>query len=500
MPCRAYEVRLKVPFDVGLAGDLLPFLHLSAFSPFYRERDSGARFLGLLVLIPLQLKVPEVPTTKAGSQNPRPGFRDLNEKKGWAYSAESKGPNDAILNMLKSNKEDEEKQPNKNVYKIRAFTSAIRVIDALDRPLRSATEAKSTDASQLKGIGPGIFRRLQDFFETSGSAEELDSKILDQLKQERAARLVLEQVPGIGPVKARELVAAGCTTLEQLRTPQYMDMLTSIQRTGVTYFHHIEERVTREEAEVVAQKIREVISPKYEVIIGGSYRRGATTSSDIDLIILHPDHVHVPFPSPPDPALVLPTPKKSKSKSRKGNGNGGPSSLLQADLIPVLEKRGILASTLSSGELKWQGIALLPSADAAVWGERQRQIDAIENGDGVYRRMDLNLVAQKSRGAALLSLTGDTDFIRDLRIRAKKIGLHLSEFGLWRWNAEERDSDRDPQSSSSEDEGEGRGFWELVRAETEEEVLAELGMDYIEPTKRNYASLMKGGSTKGRKR
>ncbi|KAJ7022732.1 hypothetical protein C8F04DRAFT_233117 [Mycena alexandri] len=414
-----------------------------------------------------------------------------------AYSAESKGPNDAILDMLKSNKEDEEKRPDKNPYKIRAFTSAIRVIDALDRPLRSATEAKS-----LKGIGPGICRRLQDFFETSGNPEEPDSKILEQLKQERAARAVLEQISGIGPIKARQLVAAGCTSLEQLRTPQYMDMLTSVQRTGVTYFHHIEERVSREEAEAVAQKIREVISPKYEVIIGGSYRRGATTSSDIDLIILHPDHVHIPFPAPPDTTLAVPTPKKSRSRSRKGNGNGGPSSLLQADLIPVLEKRGILASTLSSGDLKWQGIALLPSTDAAEWGERQRQIDAIENGDGVYRRMDLSLVAQKSRGAALLSLTGDTDFIRDLRIRAMKIGLHLNEFGLWRWNTEE-DSDGDPESSgleeNEEEEAEGRGFWELVRAETEEEVLGELGMEYIEPTKRNYAALMKGGSTKRRK-
>lgn len=60
-------------------------------------------------------------------------------------------------------------------------------------------------------------------------------------------------------------------SLEQLKTPQYMAMLaTNPQRIGVTYFHHLEKRVSREEAETVAQFIRETIPSKYEVIIGGS--------------------------------------------------------------------------------------------------------------------------------------------------------------------------------------------------------------------------------------
>ncbi|KAJ7160060.1 hypothetical protein C8R46DRAFT_1106854 [Mycena filopes] len=381
--------------------------------------------------------------------------------------------------MLKSNKEEEAQRPDKNPYKIRAFTSAIRVIDALDRPLRSATEAKS-----LKGIGPGIFRRLQDFFETT---EKRGCRICG------FAPSLLEQISGIGPIKARQLVAAGCMTIEQLRTPQYMEMLSNVQRIGVTYFHHIEERVSREEAEALAQNIRELVSPKYELIIGGSYRRGAATSSDIDLILLHPDHVHVPFPAPPPNAFSGPaTPKKTRARKGNGNGNGSRSSLLQSDVVPTLEARGILAATLSGGDLKWQGIALLPNVDPAEWGERQRRIDAIENGHGVYRRMDLNLVAQKSRGAALLALTGDTDFNRDLRIRAAKLGLHLNESGLWRWN-EDPSEDEDTEEDA---EADARGFWELVRAETEEAVLRELGMEYVEPTKRNYTALMKGASSR----
>ncbi|KAJ6504614.1 hypothetical protein C8R47DRAFT_1102923 [Mycena vitilis] len=394
-----------------------------------------------------------------------------------AYSAAADGPNHAILEMLKSNKEEEAKRPDKNPYKIRAFTSAIRVIGQLDHPIQSAAEAKA-----LKGVGPGIFRRIQDFLEAPGNApDEVDPGALDQLKQNRVARMELEQVSGIGPIKARQLVAAGCRSLEQLRTtPEYLDMLSQVQRVGVTYFRHIEERVSRAEAESVGQCIRDVLSAKYEVIIGGSYRRGAPSSSDIDLIVLHPDHVHVPFPTIFPPHIEIPpgTPKRK-------NGTRPPSVL--EDAIMLLESRGIIAATLKNGDLKWHGMALLPDPELAIkddqLAERKRRLDAIEKGEGVYRRLDINLVAQKSRGAALVGLTGDVDFNRDARMRATKLGMHLNEFGLWRWN----ENEEEPHE----------GFWELVRAETEEEVLREVGMDYVEPTKRNFSAL--GKVAKGKK-
>lgn len=51
---------------------------------------------------------------------------------------------------------------------------------------------------------------------------------------------------------------------------------------------------------------------------------------------------------------------------------------------------------MSSGDLKWQGIVLVPDHDSPTkndqWGERQRRLTAIENEEGVYRRMDLKCV------------------------------------------------------------------------------------------------------------
>jgi outer membrane cobalamin receptor len=62
-------------------------------------------------------------------------------------------------------------------------------------------------------------------------------------------------------------------------------------------------------------------------------------------------------------------------------------------VLPILQSRGILAATLSSGDLKWQGMVLLPDPDAAIkddqLAERKRRMMAIEKGEGLYRRADI---------------------------------------------------------------------------------------------------------------
>jgi DNA polymerase beta len=85
-------------------------------------------------------------------------------------------------------------------------------------------------------------------------------------------------------------------------------------------------------------------------------------------------------------------------------------------------------------------------------------------------------VPLKSRGAALLALTGDAEFVRHIRGKAISLGMHLNEFGLWRWQA----------NGTAKDTPSKDGFWELVRAESEEQILRELGMEYVEVEKRNF--------------
>jgi DNA polymerase beta len=96
-------------------------------------------------------------------------------------------------------------------------------------------------------------------------------------------------------------------------------------------------------------------------------------------------------------------------------------------------------------------------------------------------------VPTKSSGAALLALTGDVEFNKDIRMRAIERGLHLNEFGLWRWQGE----------NGGEGEETERGYWEMVKVETEEEILRELDMTWIEPEKRNFAFVVGKGDGRG---
>jgi DNA polymerase beta len=47
---------------------------------------------------------------------------------------------------------------------------------------------------------------------------------------------------------------------------------------------------------------------------------------------------------------------------------------------------------------------------------------------------------------------------------------------------------------------EQRGYWELVRAESEEEILEELGMTFIQPEKRNFGFLLVWNGQKRQKK
>ena len=92
------------------------------------------------------------------------------------------------------------------------------------------------------------------------------------------------------------------------------------------------------------------------------------------------------------------------------------------------------------------------------------------------------IVPQKSRGAGLLSLTGDNAFNKNISDTAKKLSLHLNNHGLWSWHSNDNSSLKD----AFEGLGTSPGHWRLVKSATEHDIFEELGMDFIEPEKRNF--------------
>ena len=140
-----------------------------------------------------------------------------------------------------------------------------------------------TDVSQLKGkpgIGPTIMEKIKEYLRTG---------TLELLEREKANPVnILTEVYGIGPKKAKDLVDKGITTIETLRERQN-EVLNDVQKVGLKYFEDILERIPRSEIDDynnlfgnTFKKVAETGS-QYEIV--GSYRRGAKTSGDIDVII-----------------------------------------------------------------------------------------------------------------------------------------------------------------------------------------------------------------------
>jgi len=130
------------------------------------------------------------------------------------------------------------------------------------------------------GIGKTIIDKFEEFIKTG------TLRILERERQDPAN--VLSNVYGIGPKKAKELVGKGVETIDQLR--QNQGLLNDVQKTGLKYYEDILERIPRSEIETyesIFQKTFSEIDPpvgsKFEIV--GSYRRGAKSSGDIDVIV-----------------------------------------------------------------------------------------------------------------------------------------------------------------------------------------------------------------------
>ena len=231
-----------------------------------------------------------------------------------------------------------------------------------------------TDPAQLKGL-PGIGETIMDKFN-----EYVQTGTLKVLERERNNPLnLLADVYGIGPKKAKELVVKGITSIEQLRTRQ--EELNDIQKVGLQYYEQILEKIPRseiEEYDAVFKSAFEKIAAhdptaKFEIV--GSYRRGAQSSGDIDVII---------------------------------TGNSG---VIYKSFIDELIKQKIITNVLSRGLAKTLVIAKLP-------------------GKPVARRVDFLYSTPEDFPFAILYFTGSKAFNTVMRNKALKMGYTLNEHGL----------------------------------------------------------------------
>ncbi len=179
----------------------------------------------------------------------------------------------------------------KNHFKSRAYKKAAETIMTIGDDIIDVNVLKDAP-----NIGKSIFDKMVEYVQTGTiklTDAEFELKSVNVVEWKGGPETVLADVYGIGPKKAKELVAAGITTIEQLRAKQD-EVLNNVQRIGLRYYEDILQRIPRSEIErysklfkAVIQNINRRAANRGHTLHGeivGSYRRGATDSGDIDVI------------------------------------------------------------------------------------------------------------------------------------------------------------------------------------------------------------------------
>ncbi|KAJ0424636.1 hypothetical protein BJY00DRAFT_309055 [Aspergillus carlsbadensis] len=240
-----------------------------------------------------------------------------------------------------------------------------------------------TQALAIPGIGPRLADKIEEIVFTNRLRR------LDNANNTAEERLLQEfmGVYGAGLSHASRWVAQGFKSLEDLRTKAN---LTQSQKIGIERYFDFSQRIPRSEVKAHGELVRRVVqeeNPDMQVIIGGSYRRGAADSGDVDLLITKPD------------ATI--------DEIR---------TFILDIIVPKLFQQGFLqvglATTSRDDGSKWHGASKLPNIR-------------------LWRRIDLLFVPGSELGAALIYFTGNDIFNRSIRLLASKRSMRLNQRGLY---------------------------------------------------------------------
>ena len=252
-------------------------------------------------------------------------------------------------------------------FRARAYQKAQETIMSVNEDI--------VNLDQLNGkpnIGSTIMEKLDEFMKTG------TLKVIEREKNNPIN--ILGEIYGVGPKKAQELVSVGITSIAQLRA-NADSLLNATQKTGLRYYEDILKRIPRSEIvqydSIFKNAFKHVQTGpdcKYEIV--GSYRRGAQTSGDIDVIITSLNHK------------------------------------VYSDFVDYLIKEGIILEVLSRGPSKCLVIAKILDSDTS-------------------RRVDFLYATPDEFPFSILYFTGSKIFNTVMRHQALNMGLTMNEHGLY---------------------------------------------------------------------
>ena len=264
-----------------------------------------------------------------------------------------------------------------NPFRLRAYRNGARVIRDLPQSVASLIESGS-DLTKLDGIGKGVAEKCHELID-SGRLSQMD-EILETVPK---TVLDLLNVPGLGPKKAAtlyqelnienlDMLKAACEANQVQTLPKFGAKTELAILEGIAIAAASNERILWASADKLAARLREHMAGCQAIErleFAGSYRRGKETVGDLDLLV-----------DSEDAAAVM-------------------------DHFGDFDE---ISSQIARGETKM-----------SVRLEDEFQVD-------------LRVVPAESFGAALQYFTGSKDHNVQVRGRAKKMGLRINEWGVFR--------------------------------------------------------------------
>jgi DNA polymerase (family 10) len=262
-----------------------------------------------------------------------------------------------------------------NPFRIRSYRRAARVIRDMPDDVKSLVD--SGGITEVPGIGASLAEKTEEIIRTG------TCKFYEELKKESVYSLAdLLKIPGVGPKLAVRLnQELGVSTVDQLEKAAKEGKLHSLERMG----EKLEERILKgieqyrkhlgrfklSDALTYAEAIVKVlqgIKDVSQVDLAGSLRRRKETIGDIDILVI----------------------AESSEK-----------------IMEVFTSMDTVAEVLAKGDTK----------------------SSVVLRSGI--QVDLRILPAESYGAALLYFTGSKDHNVVIRDRGKRMGLKISEYGVF---------------------------------------------------------------------
>lgn len=279
-----------------------------------------------------------------------------------------------------------------------------------------------TDLAEIKGIGKGTIKRIDEIIENGFLSELNNNQCLNSLEE-------LESVIGIGNVKATELYKEdNIKSVKELKEAVVLNKVyvNDIVKLGLKYYDILQKEIPYKTMETIDKFIHKHINKINKdliVTICGSYRRKKPYSHDIDVLVVHKNIV---------------TQKQFAD---------GPKYLVK--IINYFKKINFLIDDLTDRniESKYMGFCRYPLSD-----------------DKIAQRIDIRYMPYESYYVALLYFTGSGVFNERMRHNAKQLGYKLNEYGLYKITKNNK--------------------YKMIKINSEMDIFETLNMIYLEPINR----------------